>query len=225
MNKTGTIEAWYFAVVDGQESPEPVGGVLRGSLRAIDALAYAAGELACRVEIGGELVIVQDNIAGQSRTVLASADATALLHEFACWCAWGALQRKRLAGKEPDRASWAAVRAKREWLAGRIGDQEMAKAKRAAERVLERVLGRPGAWQDPEWAAAEQAYQRAVKMAAEQAAAWAASAEGGAAQAAKRAAKSAQLAAVAWSEEERNIQNAELEGRLRALFAAAARAR
>ena len=55
-----------------------------------------------------------------------------ILHEYACWCAKWTLKREREAGREPDPRSWEAIRIKRLWLAGKVTDEELAKAKSAA---------------------------------------------------------------------------------------------
>jgi hypothetical protein len=57
-----------------------------------------------------------------------------MLHEFACWCAEGALSEQRKRGREPDPRSWAAIAAKREWLRGETADDE---ALYAAESAAE----------------------------------------------------------------------------------------
>ena len=50
------------------------------------------------------------------------------LHEFACWCAEDALSRV----KNPDPRSLAAIEAKRKWMRGEIGDEELRKAEKDA---------------------------------------------------------------------------------------------
>lgn len=95
----------------------------------------------------------------------------AILHEFAFWCAEGALKLV----KNPDPRSVAAIEAKRRWLRGEIGDEELEAARSAA---------------------------RAAAWAAAQAAAWAASAASAAravAQAAARDAARSTARSAAWS--------------------------
>ncbi len=60
---------------------------LHGSVRAIDALSYAVGPVACWTEITGDVVEGDDKIVGTARTVIWMADATGALREFARWCA------------------------------------------------------------------------------------------------------------------------------------------
>jgi hypothetical protein len=50
------------------------------------------------------------------------------LHELACVFAERALEEERMAGREPDKRLWAAIEAKRKWLAGDISDAELAVA-------------------------------------------------------------------------------------------------
>jgi hypothetical protein len=108
---------------------------LHASKRALDALGYAPGIIACRVKLSGKILEDledDDKVCATERTVLQMVDATNVLHEFACWCAEQALLQKREAGQEPDPRSWAAVEAKRKWLRGEITDSELAAARTAA---------------------------------------------------------------------------------------------
>jgi hypothetical protein len=105
---------------------------LHASKRAIDALEYAPGSIACRVELSGEILEGYDKVCATERTVLQMVDATNVLHEFACWCAEQALLQEREAGREPDPRSWAAIEAKRKWLRGEITDSELVAARDAA---------------------------------------------------------------------------------------------
>jgi hypothetical protein len=54
------------------------------------------------------------------------------LHELACVFAERALEEERMAGREPDKRLWAAIEAKRKWLAGDISDAAVAAADAAA---------------------------------------------------------------------------------------------
>src|SRR3990167_2753538 len=57
---------------------------LHGSVRALDALSYASGNLVWRVRLGGEIVPHNnDKYAASERTYLASADASVALRKFA----------------------------------------------------------------------------------------------------------------------------------------------
>jgi hypothetical protein len=171
---------------------------LHASKRAIDALAYAPGPIICHVELSGEIVNGDDKACASQRRCLAKADATLVLHEFACWCAGRSLRAERKAGREPDTRSWAAIAAKRKWLSGEISDAEL-DAARAAAMAAARAAER----------AAAMAAARAAAEAAERAAARAARAARAAARAAMAAAEAAERAAA---------QNRKLESMLRKLL-------
>ena len=125
---------------------------LHGSRKALDALYYAPGPVACKDEIWGDIIEDNDKLCGRYRKCLAMIDATTVLHEFACLCAERALTREREMGREPDPRSWAAIEAKRKWLRGEIDDAKLAAARDAA-----RAAARDAAWaaaEDAAWAAA-----------------------------------------------------------------------
>ncbi len=190
------VEAGQTLTVAGPLELCAVG--LHASVNALDALKYAPGPVVCRVRLSGQVLAPQgeDKMCASERTVLAMADATTVLHEFAVWCAEQALERERAAGREPDARSWAALEAKRRWLRGEITNDELAAARAAA---------RDAAWDATR--AAARAAAKAAAWAAARAAAWAA------AWAATRAAAWAATRAAAW-----DAQNAELERRLSALL-------
>ena len=123
---------------------------LHASRRIIDALQYAANNQTqiCRVEVSGDVVSGDDKLCGTRRKCLWAVDADHLLHEFACRCAEDALALI----KTPDQRSFAAIKAKRNWLAGNITEAEMSAAKSAA------------------WSAAKSAAESAAKSTAESAA-------------------------------------------------------
>lgn len=101
---------------------------MHASARILDALQYAPGAICCRVELVGRVVEDKDKAVGRARRVIAMVDATKTLHGFACLCAEDAL---RLVDS-PDPRSIAAIQAKRDWLAGKISDAELAAARAAA---------------------------------------------------------------------------------------------
>lgn len=105
---------------------------LHASRRAIDALSYAPGPIVCRVRLDGEIIEGIDKAVATKRTCLWMADATNVLHEFACWCAEQAMLKEREVGHEPDPRLWAAIEAKRRWLRGEITDEELAVVRDAA---------------------------------------------------------------------------------------------
>ena len=101
---------------------------LHASKRLIDALQYAPGNIICRVGLAAPIVHGDDKMVAYSRKVLTVIDGERLLHEFACQCAEYALSFL----KEPDPRSVAAIKAKRDWLDGKITDQELSAARYAA---------------------------------------------------------------------------------------------
>jgi len=109
---------------------------LHASRRVMDALQQAPGPIVCRVVVSGEIVedngILNNNIfAGTRRYVEWMLDATWLLHEFACWCAERALRR----AKVKNETLWAAIAAKRAWLADEITDKQLETAFIAARSI------------------------------------------------------------------------------------------
>jgi len=60
---------------------------LHASIRLIDAIKYAPGQILCRVEVGGTIVKGYDKVVGTERTVIAMADVSDILGEFARKCA------------------------------------------------------------------------------------------------------------------------------------------
>jgi hypothetical protein len=161
---------------------------LHASVRAIDALEYAPGNTLCRVRLSGQIVAPanENKLAATERTVLWRADASKLMHVFACWCAAEALRCEEKAGREVDVRSWDAIGTKIAWLDGEATDADLAAARDAA---------RAAAWAAA-WAAARDAARDAARAAARDAA-WAAA--WAAARAAARAAAWAAARAAAWA--------------------------
>lgn len=60
---------------------------LHASKRAIDALRYARGSVACRVRLGGQIVEGDDKVVATERTCLSMIDAGNVLMRFARLCA------------------------------------------------------------------------------------------------------------------------------------------
>lgn len=92
---------------------------LHASKRAIDALRYQPGPVVCRVRLSG--TIVEDGLeaVATERTVLAMADATRTLYEYAIWCAEGALRRTNVT----DYRCWEALEAQQRWLDNEATDK------------------------------------------------------------------------------------------------------
>mgnify|MGYP001573830866 CR=1 FL=1 len=156
---------------------------LHASKDAIDAISYAPDPVVCRVMLSGEILYDKDKCCATERIVLWMADATMVLHEFACWCAEEALLNERRAGWEPDAKFWAAIQAKRDWLSGKIDLDKLAAAKEAA--LIEVWTQSDAAAWTPSWSAAQGAVLAAAEADALNAARIAAQ---GAARAAARAA-------------------------------------
>jgi len=150
---------------------------MHGSKRAIDALGYACGNIICEVDITGQIKQGDDKIVGRRRKVIWMRDVTNILHEFACRCAEDSL---KLVPK-PDPISLAAIKAKRDWLDGKISDEELKAVRESSwEASLEAARGavRETAWdaaceaaRDAALEAAREAVREAVREAA-RAAAW-----------------------------------------------------
>ena len=131
---------------------------MHGSKRILDALIYAPGQICCRVEITGDVSVSDDKVVGRHRKVLAMVDASNIFHEFACRCSEDALA---LIGK-PDPRSVAAIKAKRDWICGKITDAELAAARDAA-RDAAWAASWAASWAaagDASWAAASDAQNR-----------------------------------------------------------------
>jgi len=143
---------------------------MHASLDALDALAYAPGQMLCRVELSGEIIKGNDKLCARARKVLWVFDARELLHEFACLCAEHALAR----AKVTDPRSWGAIAAKRAWLRLEMSDRDLRDAYVAAYAAAH--------------AAASAAAHAAASAAAHAAASAAASAAARAAHATARAA-------------------------------------
>jgi len=105
---------------------------LHASKRAIDAISFRSGTLACRVRLSGEIVERPDKCAASARTVLWMADADRCLRLFAIWCAREALEGERARGREPDPRSWRALDVAEAYLAGKASKEEMRAAADAA---------------------------------------------------------------------------------------------
>jgi hypothetical protein len=145
---------------------------MHASRRALDALQYAPGAIVCRVELSGEIVEGHDKLCARHRKVLAMADATKTLHEFACWCAEQALLREREAGREPNPRSWAAIEVKRKWLKGEANDDRLDVAwAEAWDAVWPAARDATRAARDAAWAVARDAVRAAWAAACD--AAWA----------------------------------------------------
>lgn len=149
---------------------------MHASRRLLDAFKYAPGPIVCRVDVTGDLVYESDKFVGRHREVIWMLDATNILHEFACRCAEDVLTFI----KNPDPRSLAAIKAKRDWMQGKISDHDLRVAREAAWKVREAASGaawaasdaaREGAWAaawGAAWAAAWGAREAAAASTAEE---------------------------------------------------------
>ena len=160
--------AWHFVSADRRlrdGSPLVVGewleysgplvlckGGLHASTRAIDALQYAPGPIACLVEVGGAVVRGADKIVCSRRPPLWAIDATHALRLFARQCALdvahprdcpGIVREYLETGDETKRDdawaaarddAWAAARAAAWYAAGADGAAALAAWAAARER-------------------------------------------------------------------------------------------
>ena len=140
---------------------------LHGSIRLLDALQYAPGHMLCRVELSDGIIEGDDKAVARERKTLWIFNAENALRDFAATVAENALLAERVAGREPDPRSWAAVQFVRDLLAGKINPEDQEAAESAAESAA-----RSAAWAAA-WAAARSAAESAARSAA-WAAAWAA---------------------------------------------------
>jgi hypothetical protein len=105
-------------------------GLDKSSKSPLDALDYAGGAIVCRLRLRGTFTADRQHFYALEAEVLQRADATKLLHSFACLVAEQALLRERAAGREPDPRLRAAIEAKRAWLRGEIDDLALDAARR-----------------------------------------------------------------------------------------------
>jgi hypothetical protein len=158
--------------------PVLCGHGFHASRRAIDALGYCPNTdkiFVSRVRLSGVIIESNDKMVATKRSALSIADATRTLHEFACWCAEGALRSEEKAGRAVDPRSWGAVETKRLWLDGKATKKQLAAA-RAATWDAARAAAWAATW-DAAWAATRDAAwdaARAAAWAAARDAAWAA---------------------------------------------------
>lgn len=179
---------------------------LHWSRRAIDALQYAPGPVVQYVRASGDVQEEGDKGCSSERTCIALADATHVLHAFACDTAEAALQAECAAGRQPDGRSWVAIAMKRRWLCSEANDMDLGIAQGLAWVAVDNF---------PTGSAARAAAVSAAEvtgsfpLAARRAAAWA--------MAAARAAEKDGARDAAWSAAGERL-NADLERRLRALL-------
>ena len=153
------MKAWHFLPAIGQLAngggPVKLGEWLQyegdlilcqqgyhASRRLIDALNYAPGPIACRVEVAGHIIKGDDKFVAQRRRVIVWCDATEVLRRFARPCAldvvhlWDApdvVVQYLNTGDEPLRAAaWAAAGAAARDAAGAAARDAAGAAARSA---------------------------------------------------------------------------------------------
>src|SRR5690242_8594161 len=82
---------------------------LHASKRLIDALRYAPGPILCKVKLGGKIVHGDDKSVATSRKVLAVADVSDILREFARKVASDAWHKHFKRGQHPDVDLWLST--------------------------------------------------------------------------------------------------------------------
>lgn len=133
---------------------------LHGSIKALDALQYAASNRLWLVEVGGAVKVGDDKITGKWRKYIAVADIELILREFARGCAldvahlWDMPDVVREYLETGDESKRAAARA-----AARA-------ASRAAVRAASRDAAMAASW-DASWAAARAAQYAKLEKALE----------------------------------------------------------
>ena len=162
-----TILAWHFVddtLRDGRPVPkdgeklifpgEPVmcERGLHASRHPFDALRYAPGAILCRVRCGGTIIEGDDKLVCTERTIVARADATEALLDFA------RMQALSVIGNYPGEPADAVL----DWL---MGDASA----RSAAGSAARSAARSAAWSAAE-SAARSAAESAARSAAESAA-------------------------------------------------------
>jgi hypothetical protein len=173
-----TLTGWHFLKPDRRlqfkpHTPVTVGQTLtlpegtapklcavgyHASVRVLDALDYAprvSGLVCCRVTLTGTILRDSDKAVATHRTCHAMLDADAILREFACWCAEGALLGQALRGRPVDPRSWDAITVTRAWMRGEATDAVRDAARdavRDAAGDAVRAAARAAAWA-ANWAA------------------------------------------------------------------------
>ena len=98
-----------------------------------DALTYAMGNMACIVELSGEIIKDTDKYVASKRKLINARNAEYVLREWGCDCAERALQRAKVEDKE----SWNAIKVARLYNKGEAT---------LGELVMARAAARAAAW-------------------------------------------------------------------------------
>ena len=129
---------------------------LHASAKILNALSCFPTSNLCLVELGGKVIVADDTIVGEKRTVLAMADITPTLHRFGLWCG----EQILALDDNPDPRSLRAIEVKKRWIEGEASDKEMRIANKEARAVIEEKLVQPG-WAYAETRTAQMAWAKA----------------------------------------------------------------
>ena len=151
------LTAWHFLQEDKKLRFEPFTDVkvgetlthegelkmcssgLHASIDALDALQYAPGLIACRVELSGDIIQGDGKCVASQRKVKWMADATVVVKKFAIWCAEEALANEVANGRTPDPRSYAAIQAAKDYLEGKIDHAAAYAAAKAAANAADKA--------------------------------------------------------------------------------------
>ena len=166
------VRTWHFLPTDGRlrygDRRAPADGEwvrcpdgelvlcehgMHASRSPLDALRWAPGPIACRVEVRGDVIEDDNKLVGRERRILWRLDATELLRHFARLCALDCIE------------AWGAPPIVLRWL--RTGDPAARSAARSAAESAESAAR--SAARSAAWSAA-----RSAAWSAESAAAWSA---------------------------------------------------
>ena len=117
---------------NGREKPTLCEAGMHGSLKALDALLYAPGNVCCLTEIYGNVVIGKDKIVGESRKILRMANVEETLRHFARLCALDVIHL------------WDALQVVIDYL--NTGDEKIRDAARAAQAAARAAQAARDAW-------------------------------------------------------------------------------
>ena len=93
-----------------------------------DALSYARGNMACLVELSGEIKKGTDKYVARTRKLLDARNAEFVLREWGCDCAERALKKAGVI----DERSWNAIKTARLYNRGKATEGDLAAARAAA---------------------------------------------------------------------------------------------
>ena len=137
-----------------------------------DALSYAKGNMACIVELSGEIVKDTDKYVARTRKLIDARNAEKVLRTWSCDCAERALKK----AKVKDERCWDAIKIARLYNKGKATKEELAAAEfaaRSAALAAAEFAAGSAAWsaaRSAAWSAAESAAWSAARSAARSAA-------------------------------------------------------